>query len=626
MTDNDPASLALEKHVLDFMNEFLGLQIVSSVQRPPGSNLDVLGDKGLCNLVTLNLFTGIQDGNPQRRYLYGPGYEMAFATMLAIKHLNEGDDSIVPELRQLNETCPIRFLPEYHDTGELEPARALSVVQEVLGRQGATRSAADTCPVESVMTQLPPCAFIGAHESSISALTSPLTGLAGYPQVSGTSAQDMLDDKLFFPKFARTIPSQAGAAVALVEFLLRDDVFRKDLPYLAILHVDDDYGNSYVSRIRDYLKHYNDNQTEIAASTRQPPNIVYMENLPLHPSGRNIESVVQKLKNLGFRTVFAILKGSLDFHNAVVLQAYRQGTIGTGKEVWYFSDDSIVPITANQIWPTNSSLDVAYRGSGVIWPGTGDVDELYLKFVQGLQQLKNSPAIMDFMKAALPRTEGINETQINNGLENLFFLNPLSMDPRAQFVYEATVLLGLAACQAVTDDLFLDGDEFFDQLLATDFHGVSGHIVLDQSTGTRASNSTFYAILNMIENEDPESQQIIAIVPTHVFENEWSSFSNNSFVYNDRTLVRPGPEGDFYQWQRTLSPETVYVNDGIKVVACVLCALSIVLALSFIAWTVFKWNTRIVGASQPLFLIIICFGCIVLGKDSAKSFVVSSTK
>ncbi|KAL3911679.1 MAG: hypothetical protein SGILL_007186 [Bacillariaceae sp.] len=528
--EEEETLLTLESHVIDFLNDQPGLEDVvpsssSLPLRPAGSKLDVVGDMGVCNLVALNFFSGVIGGDdPELRYVYGPAFEMAFATMLAVQHLNQGDGSIVPELSGLNETCPIRFIPEYQDTGGLEPTRALSVVQDVLVRPGATNYSS-TCPLEDGATMaLPPCAFVGAYESSISQLTAPLTGFSGYPQVSGTSAQDTLDNKDFFPKFARTIPSQIGASVALVDYLLRDDVFREEQPYLAILHIDDDFGNSYVSRIREVVKEYNDNQIEAIVDTSS--KTFYVESIPLDPSGKDIVTQIRKLKKLDFRTVFAVLTGQYDFHNAVAMEAYRQKVVGTGKEVWYYAEDSVVPILSNYLWPTNSSLDVAYRGSGIIWPGTGDVDDIYLRFAEQLQQLRDTPAIMEFMLSALPMTKGINETDLLLGLQHPYFLSATGMDPRLQFVYEATVLLGLAACEAVTDDLYLDGDTFFKDLLATDFHGISGKIVLDQNTGTRAANSSVFAMLNIIENEDPTFEQALLPFPTDFFENqEWPDAS-----------------------------------------------------------------------------------------------------
>ena len=120
----------------------------------------------------------------------------------------------------------------------------------------------------------------------------------------------------------------------MVEFLLQDDIFRTQMPYLAVLHVDDDYGNSYVSRIRDYLKEYNENQIEMAAETGQSRQFVYMQSIPINPNGSNIEGQIQKLKALGFRTVFAVLKGPTeDFHHNVIMEAQKQNMIGTGSEV-----------------------------------------------------------------------------------------------------------------------------------------------------------------------------------------------------------------------------------------------------------------------------------------------------
>ena len=440
------------------------------VHRPAGSKLDVLtitsnegtdsdindtsGSStateiiGLCNLVTISGFTfPLDPDGPERAFEIQSGLHHAFSTYLAIKHLNSADGSIVSELSGLNERCNIHFVPEFLDTGFfLEASRAYDVVRDVLERD---ESLSDTCPTrEETATAttttttegrqefpevLPACSFLGSYFSETSGLTSILTGhdgtfeycfvgtliyccftvnaltrylRPGYTQVSGSSAADFLDDRNFYPRFSRTVPAQIGAAKALVEFLVEDPSFMEQ-PYLAVLLTDDDISNAYLSRIRQVVtEYYNENssQTMHVRAVRLPQNF----------NSEDLERQIRTLKDLRFQTVFAILGRQWwgDFI-AIIEEAYRQKIIGHGDTVWYFEDDAIGPILNSWSWTNSEVLFNSFRGSGMIWPGNAEGNLKYDMFASQLQELQNSEADMEFLKTAIPRTAGINETELD---------------------------------------------------------------------------------------------------------------------------------------------------------------------------------------------------------------------
>ena len=409
------------------------------VHRPAGSKLDVLTITrnegtdsdiddtsasstttetiGLCNLVTTSYFTfPLGPDGPERGFEIQSGIHHAFSTYLAIKHLNSGDGSIVPELWGLKERCDIHFVPEFLDTGFLfEASRALDVVQEVLARDV---SSSDTCPtMEEAATAttteggqefpevLPACSFLGSYFSETSGLTSTLTGHEGYTQVSGSSAADFLDNQDFYPRFARTVPAQIGAAKALVEFLVEDPSFMEQ-PYLAVLLTDSEISNAYLSRIRQVVAEYNENssQTVHVRAVRIPQNF----------NSEDLERQIRTLKDLRFQTVFAIIGRQWweDFI-AVIEEAYRQEMIGHGDTVWYFEDDVIGPILNSWSWKNSEVLFNSFRGAGMVWPGNAEGNSKYDIFASQLQELQNTEVDMEFLKKAIPRTAGINETELD---------------------------------------------------------------------------------------------------------------------------------------------------------------------------------------------------------------------
>jgi hypothetical protein len=255
----------------------------------------------------------------------------------------------------------------------------------------------------------------------------------------------------------------------------------------------------------------------------------------------------------------------------------------------------------------------------------------YETFIDGLRQMKESPEIMDFMESILPRHDYVppvvefSELDINpqsydtdqlNSAELIRqseFLNPLK-DMRVQFLYEATVLLGLSACAAASDDLFLDGSDLFQQIVSTPFQGISGMVKLDPETGSRLPNSTAYAMQNFVEQEAPDgnASNIVfqAVLSDVYYDGYWDEIQ--PFVFNDgSTTFVPAK-----LWMDTA--EVLHYSTGVRATALTLCGISILLSLCCMGWTFVNRNTRIIRASQPFFLYIICVGTIILCKYDQK--------
>lgn len=170
---------------------------------------------------------------------------------------------------------------------------------------------------------------------------------------------------------------------------------------------------------------------------------------------------------------------------------------------------------------------------------------------------------------------------------------------------------GLAACNAVTDDLVLDGENFYRQVVSSPFKGVSGDVVLDERTGSRLGNSTSYSMINLVEGTNETF--VLDPVLSRVYRGgNWTEIS--PFRFNDGTTEWPTAPSYYSLWQDSSQPDLVYLDASIIVFAAIFCTLSIALAVACAWWTWCKRDTRIVRASQPLFLLIICFGTFILGR------------
>ena len=178
---------------LRWLDNFRASVNATDVSRQEGSNVDIVaspdgagnGELALCHLSGLIPFTLGDD------VAWMPAFEDAASVALAAHHLNVGDGSIVPEVKGLNERCKIRFTIEFSDT-QLDGGTSLKTIVDQTNREPDT-------------SERLPCAFLGAYMSDISIATSIVTGLLGYPQISGASTSANLDDPGQYPLFGRSM-------------------------------------------------------------------------------------------------------------------------------------------------------------------------------------------------------------------------------------------------------------------------------------------------------------------------------------------------------------------------------------------------------------------------------------
>ena len=110
---------------------------------------------------------------------------------------------------------------------------------------------------------------------------------------------------------------------------------------------------------------------------------------------------------------------------------------------------------------------------------------------------------------------------------------------------------------------------------------------------------------NLVEQVSPNGTTFFDLILTDYKDsgNNWTSITN--FVYNDGTTDKmPG-----------LLPVDVHAENislSIQVVSYFFFGIASFLAISFIVWTYLNRNTKIVRSSQPIFLILICVGVIIM--------------
>ena len=298
-------------------------------------------------------------------------FEDAAGTVLAVHHLNTGDGRVVPQLEGLPNRCNIRFTIEFGDDRNTASVAVDHVVNVTSRPPGGEPR---------------PCAFIGSYRSAISIATSTLTGLWNYPQVSGISLSADLDDKIQYPLFARTTPSDDGYAVPILQYL--HGVL--GINHLAVLNINDAYGNSFVKGLR-------------SGAERYAPDLA-IHQAPVDGSVASIQTALSGIKETGYRYILALVFTS-EVHDFVMTEAYSLGLAGKGDYQWHFAN-TFESINGRMI-EADSPLRFAYSGVGMI-EATGGVMGVGLKGYENFIKIAaetNNAEDLDYLFSLFPNYE-----------------------------------------------------------------------------------------------------------------------------------------------------------------------------------------------------------------------------
>ena len=572
--------------------------IVSSVERE--GNLDVIHLEqqaaegavntsiSVCHMATLLPLSTIDPTDDDVRLPYTTLGSMqgVAALMLGLSHLNEADGSIVPEISQVKAKCPnLKFTTELLDS-QLDERKAIDSVIGMVSR-------------ESPSKQPLPCAFVGSYRSAATIPTSIITGLQGYPQLAALSTSSALDDRDQFPLAGRLNPSDDGTAVAAILYLHS----HLGVSHLAVVHTNDAYGTAYVNGLIQ------------AAAELAPSMIIESVDLPFHLSKASPDTLkhrVKKLKDTGFRYFFGIIFDAVHY-DPFMTEAVEQGIAGTGEHQWIFSDGVGVGRMVQRKYERNSPLFKATKGTGMITavgglPSTNNSP--YDRLASAMKQLQENTDDLAYISSKLPYYADHPDFDATAlVIEHPEFLQEPGL--LAPFLYDTVVAIGLAACASIAEEeLPLVGEEHFRRIVQSNFQGTSGHIDIDPETGTRRAHSALFSLTNFVqdgEDSDDNSQVHIKAVVTNFFKDgDWTAVE--PYIYNDGTTKVP------LDLPRS-NADPNFISTAARILILFLGTSSVALSLIFALWTKMHSSDRVVKASQPIFLFIICAGTGLMGSS-----------
>ena len=521
----------ISSNMVDFQDKQEQAQLLEPFVVPSGLNISFeeqqeggggetddseVRELAFCHLEVLIPFT-----NENRTTVTSFSFDGAVGVALAIEHLNRGDGSLISEVENINERCNIRFTQQFWDTN-FDPVHTFGMVDQIIRKSSEQNLRAEyesTCPAAAAANGSnhddthfrgrgrirQPCAFIGATSSAVSEASALLTSERGFPQISGQSNSRELNDETKYRYFGRSVPSE----YALSKYALAWMANIQRIDYLAVIYINNAYGRSFASSIR-----------EVAPEVAPNMTIMYFS---VDPDGGGTKDAIEQLKQSEFLFIFCALSG-LEQYDALMTEAVQRNVAGNGKHNWMFANSFRDILAGERKFDKGSPLARAYEGTTMIKFSGGEKGNWrYDKFVALIDAVRNSTNDVEYLVSTFPISQGEKEHVLYNGLPGA---DKISYDA-AVFNYEASILVGLAACEEAGKSLQLNGSSLFQKITRTEFESMSGDVVLDHSTGSRIGSTTIQKIINFVSNEakvdDEDGNATVTFHPVVTYQRSGNS-------------------------------------------------------------------------------------------------------
>ena len=477
------------------------------------------------------------------------------AGLLALVHFNERNTSVLPELTEILSTCNVFFTMDLLDTQQ-SPVVASDQYYKVATRNNTLASPQPGGVIGSIFTQ----------ETQPLAV---LTGAYQIPQISPASSSSTLEFNDDAPLFARTVPSNAAHAAATVALLQYWNI-----SHVVCLFLQNGYGTAFA---KDF-QHLADEKGIYVISTGY--------NLDDDDS---LGKAIQFIKDSGVRYIFGI--SNPDVIHTLLIASYDADLVGDDY-VWILPQLE----TSYVLERTEENLKFvkALQGSAILEIAVTP----HVPFLLAMSDIKNDVELRKFYVESHPESFVFDNYLWNQSIPIVTKFSYTS--------YDAVMAMGIAACKS--EDEFFSGQQLFDTLKKVEFKGVSGDVAFLE-TGTRRYDGLKYAFSNIMLDNAMSTNKTIALTSIVSIMIDFLSANPVSelvpFVFYDGTTTVPIL---LPKYEEILN----LIGKGIRIFGWVLASLVIVMATGFGMFTYKYRNKNLVRSSQPIFLGMMCTGCVIL--------------
>jgi ABC-type branched-subunit amino acid transport system substrate-binding protein len=490
---------------------------------------------------------------------------------------------VLPSVRERLKSCALDFELTMRDTrfSALHAARELMDALDPMsttteGREGEGEEERDT-------TDAPVLAFVGAARSAVSTALSFLSAAYEVPQVSSSSTAKNLDSPGTHPYFARTVPTNRGDARAVAAYLsrLKTASGSGGVSHVGILYVADDFGTNY----------HADLVTEAARRGIRVFSVSYEDS--------TIENAIRQLRDSGMRYIVGIFNPNTS--RQLVRLARQYGIMGKKGYSWLLTEASLEFVNPSFELDRKTEADVAaaLHGTGVL----------------SLTVDRHDPfdaALLRFSRSREQQEMFIRQHREPDIFDNFTFPTP-GMSLYQYLTYDALTALAIAACEAPAarngTTGVATGRQLYEQLLKTEFEGVSGHVSFDNETGTRKAEGVSFQIQNLLLSENRSTSDALRFTSeTAVLVNLRNDIDPVQYL---RSFVFAGDENTPPDALPSAEMDLNLMSTAIRAFGLSLAGFVMLMSIGWMTWSFVYKNKDVVRASQPIFLCLLCIGTLV---------------
>jgi hypothetical protein len=223
-------------------------------------------------------------------------------------------------------------------------------------------------------------------------------------------------------------------------------------------------------------------------------------------------------------------------------------------------------------------------------------DRFRLSWKNSLQNIE----FQQYVRSRLPDslTEIINSTNDHDFVEE-------PTDVHA-FLYDAVTAFGVTMCHTNTSQTFFSGQDIYSHVSELDFVSASGTIRMT-STGTRNLSTVAFALWNVrVVGVDADGMSIVEFVPSYSYIDEkWEVLFGNEFKFANGSNISP----------ESLPPiihDYNYILSSDRAFGYTLMSVVLAFSMVCIVWTIIHRKNHVVDSAQPLFLIIVFIGALIM--------------
>lgn len=547
------------------------------------------------------------------------GLSFTAAAMLAMKHFNERNPVLVPELSDLSPNCNFRFINQS------------LVVDSKLNNIAAG---------EAVLEHAKEfCAILGPYDIDALKWTSTLTASLDVPQLAYSPSLPSFTEPDYFPNTLSVAGSLIAYANRILSFLQEHE-----RTHLAVIHGGSDYDRFFANAMAEPTIDYGIN---VSLFPMTPP--------PKGTSAKDhAENLYKQVKLSGIRTIFRVFKS---VGPAELLPTARTA-MATGllddDYIWIIEEtmapvDELASIIGKDT-EEGSALDRLLSGAIVI-AGSGPSDAF--ERVWNEQTSTLAGAVNEAVPSSLDKPGYV--------LANPNYFQTHKPRRYSDFVYDTVMAIGFGGCasQGFPNISSINGSSLSEErdppprndsgpppnnkgqssprpdngrllqdggpppkpstleisnpivlgAAQTVFTGATGKVQFKEARGvllkTRETDSVSYGAYNIRGNSFNSTKRVydVVLVSKTSEDGKWISVPGESIIYRDGTTVQPQPP-------RVILDENLLPKwaSGLGL-ALMLVAWGFSIFMSFCLWL---WREKpLILAGQPLFLQLLCIGSIL---------------